>query len=470
MSTVELELPAEQVTAVDLSQVRRWKRYPAYRDSGVEWLGDVPIGWEVKRLKFIAEINPVATADRSLKAGSEVSFVPMEAVGLYGGLDLSQSKDISAVGAGYTGFRDGDVLIAKITPCFENGKGAYAEGLTNGVGFGTTELHVMRPTHESDGTFLFYLSISRPFRLLGEGTMYGAGGQKRISAEFVRNFETAFPSLPEQRAIAAFLDGETARINTLIAKKERLIQLLHEKRTALISHAVTKGLNPEAPMRDSGVEWLGEVPAGWEVIHLGKLIDSRRRLTYGIVQPGEPDPTGRFMIRGQDYSTGWAAPESIFRVSAAVEEPYRRARVRAGDVVMTIVGAGVGNIAVVPDRLSGANLTQTTARIAIDPSRGDSGFFAHQLTSWIGRVNVHLNTRGAAQPGLTLAGIAKYFVVLPPLTEQCTIAAFLDREVARINGLMAKIRDHIARLQEYRTALISAAVTGKIDVRGEIAA
>jgi type I restriction enzyme S subunit len=171
------------------------------------------------------------------------------------------------------------------------------------------------------------------------------------------------------------------------------------------------------------------------------------------------------MVRGQNYSRGWSQPEDVFKVSPAIEAPYRRARLKPGDIVMTIVGAGTGNIAIVPDWLEGANLTQTTARIALDPRKASNRYFAYQLRSVVGTVSVELTVKGAAQPGLNLGHISKYRVVSPPLAEQMFIADNLDHETSRFDALSDKVSEAIDRLNELRTALISAAVTGKIDVR-----
>ena len=135
---------SEALRTLRAEPLRRFKPYSAYKDSGVEWLGEIPAHWEVKRLKFGAELNPSPLEARKLSQDGEVSFVPMEAVGEYGGLDLSRTKPLADVGSGYTYFANGDIVVAKITPCFENGKGALANDLTNGVAFGTTELHVLR--------------------------------------------------------------------------------------------------------------------------------------------------------------------------------------------------------------------------------------------------------------------------------------------------------------------------------------
>lgn len=157
--------------------------YPSYKPTGVDWLGEVPSHWDMKRLRFAVQMNPLAS-ELKCPPDTLVSFVPMDAVGEYGGLQLDQEKMLADVGGGYTYFRDRDVVVAKITPCFENGKGALAKDLTNGIAFGTTELHVLRARENIDPVFLFYLTISNAFRDMGEAHMYGAGGQKRVPELF----------------------------------------------------------------------------------------------------------------------------------------------------------------------------------------------------------------------------------------------------------------------------------------------
>ena len=274
MTNRSADIGASGVTSIMGGE--RYRPYPAYKDSGVEWLGEIPAHWEVKRLKYAVTLNPPPTEARNRGESLEVSFVPMEAIGEYGGLELTTTKLVGEVYTGYTYFREGDVVVAKITPCFENGKGAVATGLVNEIAFGTTELHVLRVKESIDRQFLFYLSMGDEFRRLGEAEMYGAGGQKRVPDSFIRNLMHPLPPLSEQHAIAAFLDRETAKIDALVAKKERLIELLQEKRTALISDAVTKGLDPDVPLKDSGVEWLGEIPAHWEVKQLRWAITFQR--------------------------------------------------------------------------------------------------------------------------------------------------------------------------------------------------
>jgi type I restriction enzyme, S subunit len=318
----------------------------------------------------------------------------------------------------------------------------------------------LRPRSDFDLRFLRYSLEAKSLRHLAVGSAQPVIAASRLGEERI-----PLPLMPVQRAIASFLDRETARIDTLTQKKRRLLDLLEEKRTALITRAVTRGLDPTVPMKDSGVEWIGAIPEHWEVVLLDKLVQRGRRITYGIVQPGSPDPEGRLMVRGQDYSRGWARAEAIFRVSNAIERLYMRARLKGGDLIVTIVGAGTGNVAVVPDWLDGANITQTTARVAPDDSIVDRHFLRRTLESDIGRTNVDLAVKGAAQPGLNLGHLAKFRIPLPPRDEQQEIAVALEAEIMRLENVRGRTRDAIDLLEEYRTALISAAVTGKIEVR-----
>ncbi len=271
------------------------KPYPKYKDSGIERLGEVPEGWPAKRLRFCLKLNPSKQEIRHLPKDTELPFIPMEAVGEAGSLDLSNTRPIDDVENGYTFFRNNDVAIAKITPCFENGKGCIFRNLVHDYGFGTTELTVMRPRH-LDPAFLYYLTISHQFRVTGIGLMQGSAGQKRVPDDYIRDYIIGLPSEAEQQAIATFLDQETAKIDALIQKKERMIELLKEKRIALITQAVTKGLEPSVPMKDSGIEWLGEVPEHWDIKKLKHVS------TYMVSNVDKKTQEGETTIRLFNYT------------------------------------------------------------------------------------------------------------------------------------------------------------------------
>lgn len=451
----------------------RFAAYPKYKSSGVEWLGDVPEHWDVKRGRFCMEVNPSSHRMRTLRPEDEVSFVPMEAVGEYGGLELGQTRAIADVGSGYTEFEDGDVVVAKITPCFENGKGALATGLLNGAAFGTTELHVLRSAPILEQRFLFYFSISRLFRSTGEGEMYGAGGQKRVPPEFCENVRLALPPIDDQRAIADFLDRETATIDTLVTKKRTLIERLKEKRTALISRTVTRGLphdaaraaglNPHPKLKPSGIDWLGDLPEHWGTRRLRHISDT---ITVGVVvNPSSyvSDDGMPFLLGGDIREFEIDTSQSNRCLRETSDGPLAKSRLSQGDLVVVRVGYP-GVAAVVSPDLDGANCA--SMMIVRRHSRFCSQWLAYLFNSQVGRDQIEIVQYGAAQKQFNISHAVDFAFPFPPFAEQVAIAEFLDLETAKLNAMIAKIEAAIDRLQEYRTALITAAVTGKIDVKG----
>jgi len=208
------------------------------KPSGVDWLGDIPAHWDCKRLRFAMLTNP-SKREIKLEDDEFVSFVPMEAVGEYGGLDLETEKELADVVDGYTYFADNDVVIAKITPCFENGKGALASGLKNGVAFGTTELHVMRGHENLLSEYLFYISMSYPFAKIGESEMYGSGGQKRLPERYLKNFRIGLPSTDEQIEIIEYINRVNGNSDLQAEKALESVNKLSEYRAAIITSAIT---------------------------------------------------------------------------------------------------------------------------------------------------------------------------------------------------------------------------------------
>lgn len=403
-------------------------------------------------------INPSKSEVRGITPNTEVSFIPMEAIGENGELDASRVKPISEVISGYSYVADGDVMIAKITPCFENGKGAIARNLLNGIGFATTEVINIRPTHPSDSAYYLYLLSTDPFRRLAEGAMYGAGGQKRVADSFVAEYHFSLPEISERTKIAAFLDHETAKIDALIEKQQRLIELLKEKRQAVICHAVTKGLNPNAPMKDSGVEWLGDVPAHWALknyryatkIYRGKFGHRPRNDPafydgiYPFIQTGDVAQAGKRII---DYK------QTLNERGKTVSQKFP-----AGTLVMAIA-ANIGDTAILdfeayaPDSIVGFKPYQDL----------DLEFLRYSLMAALPALEQ--TSTQSTQANLNIDRIGSVQAVFPPLEEQLEVIAYLDNLIDRYTETEEKALTAIERMQERRTALISAAVTGKIDVR-----
>ena len=433
--------------------------YPAYGPLLTETGIAFPSIWPIERLRFSILSNPIRSEVAHWDDETVVSFVPMDAVGEQGEIDASQEKQLAEVYNGYTYFLDNDVLIAKITPCFENGKGAIAKGLKNGIGFGTTEFHVLRPLKEMSERWLFYLTKCDFFRKIGGSEMLGAGGQKRLPEEFIRNLRVGIPSFAEQEKIGNFLDWKTGQIDALIGTKQALIEKLKEKRLAVITQAVTKGLDPDIPMYDSKVSWLGKVPAGWTVKKLKYIATVR----YGLGEPPEYVDEGLNLVRATDISKGNIATDGFKKVRAEDVPWERNPSLRAGEIVVVRSGAYTGDSAIVPKDLEGSiagfDMVVTATEIS-------SEILAWALLSpYLLEAQIYQTRMRAAQPHLNAEELGNFLVIVPAPSEQESIVLFIANETTRIDRLMDKTRLAIARLTEYRTALITAATTGQIDVR-----
>ncbi|WP_314018529.1 restriction endonuclease subunit S [Stutzerimonas degradans] len=435
-----------------------YRAYPEYSPDGF------PNSWEQKRLRFALRMNPSKT-EIDLDDSDLVSFVPMDAVGEYGGIRLDEEKELSEIGSGYTYFCDDDVVVAKITPCFENGKGSVAKGLKNKTAFGTTELHVMRAGPEQlEPQFLFYLTISDLFRKIGESEMYGAGGQKRVPESFIKDFRAGIPPIREQQDIARFLDFKTAQIDSLIEKKKTLLDKLAEKRTALISHTVTKGLDPSVPMKDSGVPWLGEVPLHWTIM--------RARYASTFVTSGSRgwaeyySDSGSVFLRITNVSRDSVdlLLHDIQRVLPPDSAEGERTATQAGDVIVSIT-ADLGSVAVIPEEFESAYVSQHLALVRPNGDRVLGRWMAYQFFSASGQAQLTGSGYGGTKIQLGLSDVKDVWMALPTNGEQEKICAWLEAEIEKLKRQSDSIHNVILRLREYRSALITNAVTGKIDVR-----
>jgi type I restriction enzyme, S subunit len=210
------------------------------KDSGIEWLGEMPAHWEVKRLKHVANINPTKSIVNYDKfSEEEVVFLPMEKVSEDGSINQELKRKISDVSSGFTYFEKDDIIIAKITPCFENGKGALLNGLLTPFGFGSTEFHTIRSTNELSKEFIFFIAKSERFMTIGEAFMTGAAGQKRVPTSFIENFTIGVPPMAEQMDITKYIESQNLKINDIVIKTKKEVELLTEYKTSLISEVVT---------------------------------------------------------------------------------------------------------------------------------------------------------------------------------------------------------------------------------------
>lgn len=445
-------------------------RYPKYKDSGVEWLGAVPEHWDVKPLRQLGRLLKGSGGSKEDVVDEGVPCVR------YGDLYTTHSFFIhearTCVNAekatDYTPIQYGDVLFAASgEKMAEIGKSAV--NLMPGAACCGGDLIVLRPDDPQslDLGFLGYAcdcDISAVQKAsMGRGTTI-----KHIYPDELRSLAVAVPPLREQTRIAAFLDSEVAKIDALVAEQERLIELLKEKRHAVISHAVTKGLNPNAPMKDSGIEWLGSIPSHWRVLALKRIAAVNTGVAKGRDNASRATVTVPY-LRVANVQDGYLMLDSVAEMEIGALELERYA-LKPGDVLMNEGGDF--------DKLGRGCIWSGE----IDPCITQNHVFAVRpfgvSPQWLNAITsskyaqFYFMVRSKQSTNLasiSSTNLMELPVVLPPATEQAAVLAHAAVQTARFDELVAEVQRGIDLLQERRAALISAAVTGQIDVRPEAA-
>lgn len=423
----------------------------------------------VRRLKTVGSIEPSNVDKKSVEGQASVMLCNYTHV--YNNERITPELDFMPATATteqvrrFT-LRQGDVLVTKDSESWTDiAVPALVQSDLPDVLCGY-HLALVRPREDCLGAFLARafsaIGLRDQFRVAASGvTRFGLSGDAISTALF------AIPPVEERRAIVAFLDSETARIDALIARKERLIDLLEEKRTVLITRAVTRGLDPNVQMMESGVEWLGEIPAHWVVRRLKTLIADP--ITDG------PHETPEFLNDGVPFLSvdGIQEGELIFEgcryISEAAHKKYWKKCAPRRDDILLGKAASTGKIARVKVDFE-FSVWSPLALIRADHSEVWPGFLEYALKSAATQAQIDVLCTSNTQKNISMQDIPVLVVCVAELREQRAIAAFLDRETASIDAMAARVRDAIDRLKELRTALVSAAVTGKIDVRDDVAA
>lgn len=430
-------------------------QYDTYKDSGVEWMGDIPDHWHVIRLKNAALINPVSNISK-LHLDDEICFLPMEKVGTDGIVEYDLRRSLRSVKQGFTSFQVNDVLIAKITPCFENGKGAYLKNMPTKFGYGSTEFHVLRAYESFEPAFLYYLSKSHVFMDLGEKMMTGSAGQKRVPTDFIAEFRFASPSFVEQKVISSFLDKKTTQIDEAITIKARQIVLLNERKQILIQQAVTQGLDPTVPMTDSGVTWIGKIPAHWEVRRSKFVFCQRKeRARAGDVQLSATQAYG---VIPQEQYEGMIG-RKVVKISFHLE---KRKHVEIDDFVISMRSFQGG---LERAWASGCIRSSYVVLRPVNKEEIDAGFFSYmlKLPTYINALQMTASFIRDGQD-LNFDNFAQVDLFIPPIEEQKAIFSAIQSKVDGINKSIVLLMEQITKYQEYKTTLINSAVTGKIKV------
>lgn len=435
-----------------------YPRYAEYKDSGVEWLGEVPGHWEVRRLGYLFDERREKVSDKDFEplSVSKSGVVPQLETAAKTD-DNDNRKKVCR----------GDFVINSRS----DRKGSA--GLSDRDGSVSLINTVLAPHDEIQGIFAHHLLRSAVFQ--EEFYRWGKGIVADLwSTNYteMRSILLAVPPAWEQSAIAVFLDRETAKIDALVAEQEKLIALLAEKRQAVISHAVTKGPNPAAPMKDSGIEWLGEVPEHWKVMPLRRVLIT---IEQGWSPPSEdriPNEGEWGVLKTSAVKNGNFHQDEVKALSST-SPPDSRYAVRDGDLLM-IRGSGsptlVGGVAYIKQAQSLRMLPDLLYRLDYSENKATGPYLAYLLQSPPLRHQIEVAARGIDILKIAQPSIAELLVTVPPRAEQTAIVAFLDAETPRLDALTAEARRAIDLLKERRSALISAAVTGKIDVRGLVKA
>lgn len=406
------------------------------------WLGSVPGDWTSSRIRNVAELSP-GFSDGSPGPDEICTVVPMELLSTDGKIDTNSFQAFEDITGGLTSFEAGDVLFAKITPCMENGKGAFVENLPTRCGFGSTEFHVLRPGRAVHPKFLYYYTFNPVFRAYAAENMSGAAGQKRVSSRFLKDTRLFLPPLPEQERIAAFLDANFASIDAAVAAKRRQLETLDVLHKSTIQRAVTQGLDPSIPMRSTSVEWIPEMPAHWRLVRLKDVLEFFNTVRI----PLSAAERGVMTEKTYDY---YGASGVIDKV-----EDY------LFDGTYILIAEDGANLLSRSKPLAflakGKFWVNNHAHILKPRWAGDNAYFVALLESQ----DYSLFVTGAAQPKLTMENLGRFKVAVPPTEEQREISAFLLEKNEAHSLLRGQIERQIDTLLAYRKSLIHECVTGQ---------
>ena len=418
------------------------------KDSGILGCGSIPSHWETISLKYVALLDGKVDTS-NITPEDTVSFVPMECV--RNDKRIPKTAPKSKDNGTYSSFCNGDIAIAKVTPCFENGNICVMASLENGYAFGSSELFSVRPQNIV-GRFLFY-SLQTPYFLDGgAATMTGVGGLKRVSSYYMKNVKIVFPPLSEQSTIASYLDAQCAKIDEIIAQAKASIEDYKQWKASIIYEAVTKGLDPNVEMKDSGLEWIGKMPKHWQDINPKALFSQRKERA----NPGDRQLTAsqQFGVIYQDEYMEMTGTKVV-----TVEKDFDILKyVSAGDFVISMRSFQGGlEYSTKSGSISSAYVMLVPNLKLVYPR------YYRWLLKSNGYIRALQSTSDLVRDGQAMrySNFAKVRLITLPLGEQEQIANYLDTQCAKIDKLMTEKQSLIDDLESYKKSLIYEVVTGK---------
>ena len=443
-------------------------RYPSYKDSGTAGLGEIPSHWEVKPLKHLAAIDSCGSygveVEEAEIALPVATTAQIDADGRFT-VDRMPVRGFVPAEVQRFGCSDGDILVVKSSGSATNiisGKAGLVDESTPPFVFSNFLMRV-RPSRDlAIPKFIYALLRSQLTRQRVE-QMCSTTTYPNLQVGEYCSAPLPIPPPAEQTQIAAFLDRETAKIDELVAEQRRLMELLKEKRQAVISHAVTQGLNPHAPMKPSGIEWLGDVPEHWEVKKIKFVTANVKAGPFGSALTKDVYVGAGYRVYGQEQVIPNDFTLGDYFITPAKYDELSQYSVSPGDILISCVGT-FGKIAIVPDNIEPGIINPRLIRL-----RCSHAIKAEYLVE-VMRSNVTFEqfssfTRGGTMDVINIGTLNEIYIALPPMEEQQELLSFVQREISKFDTLTAEAQRAIDLLQERRTALISAAVTGQIDVR-----
>lgn len=434
------------------------QRYEKYKDSGIEWIGEIPEHWECKMIKRLSPVRRGASPrpiDNPIyfDNNGEYSWVRIADVSASERYLENTEQILSELGASLSVKRNpgdfflsiagsvGKPIISKIKCCIHDG-------------------FVYFPDLKINPEYLYYLFITGlPYKGLGKW-----GTQLNLNTDTVGEIYIPVPSETEVESLVFFLDRKTAEIDQIIANKQKLIALYEEEKQAIINMAVTKGLDPNVKMKDSGVEWLGEIPEGWEVKKLKYLVS---KIGSGVTPTGGSNvyqTSGIPLLRSQNVYFDGLRLEDVAYISEEIDESMSNSRINERDILLNITGGSIGRCYYIPDGFGPGNVNQHVCIIRPILQKIDYIFLYFLLRSNIGQLQIDFQQTGANREGLNFEQLKNFIIPLMDISEQQSIVAHIERECSRLDAIISKFNKQIDLLQEYRTTLISEVVTGKVKV------
>ena len=431
----------------------------AMKDSGIAWIGEIPKEWNTSKIKFIADFDPACDFE-NVSAEDKVAYAPMECIkqGFYEARDALYEELPHSL----TPFQNGDIVMAKVTPCFENGNIAIMNELPSGIGLGSSELFVFR-TRNIVAKYLFYWLQNSDFIQRACSTMTGVGGLKRVSPFFCKNCEIHFPPFTEQHRIADYLDRKCSQIDAIIARQQEVIEKLKAYKLSVITEAVTKGLNPHAPMKDSGVEWIGEIPEQWRMIRLKFLMSDIIDCPHET--PAYSDDGEYLVIRTADQDLGkLRADQDMYRLNKnEYQNRIRRMALNKNDIVYGREGERWGLACLVPESNKYC-LGQRMLQFRCKNELLLPHFAVWALNSKYIYLQGSVDTIGSTSPHVNISTVQNFLMPVPQICEQQEITEYIDKKMLQLDKDLLHRNTLIRKLIEYKKSLVYEVVTGKKEV------